>query len=118
METKWLSKLAGPATKWINWLVNDAKEWANWVADPTVAYFIYLGLLLPFVREDTRRVVIVIGIPFAFSAAYLWHRAHLAGLLPTNWFPPSRTIESERFLLKDANGKTRAVLTVTESGAG
>ena len=115
---KWLSRLADPAKNWITWLANPTKKCATWLVDPAAAYFIYLGLLLPFVREDTRGVVIIIGIPFAFSAAHLWHRAQLAGLLPVNWWPPSRTIEAERFLLKDTNGKTRAVLTVTDSGAG
>src|SRR5206468_326826 len=83
------------------------EKWLTWLISPGVLYFIYLGLLLPFVRDDSRPVVIVVGIPFAISAAYLWHRTQLAGILPRSW---------PHIVFYDANHQLRAMLDVVSEG--
>lgn len=92
------------------------KKWLIWMINPAVVYFIYLGLLMPFVSDEHEAIVIVVGVPFAISTAYLWQHAWLGGF-PRRTEPPlSGTVEASKFLLKDTDGRERAVLGVTDYG--
>jgi hypothetical protein len=92
------------------------KKWLTWLINPAVVYFIYLGLLMPFVNDEHEAVVIVLGVPFAISTAYLWQRTRLGGILRRPDPPLSGTVEADKFFLKDTSGRARAVLGVTDYG--
>lgn len=94
------------------------KKWLTWLINAAVVYFIYLGLIMPLSSEEHWSVVIVVGVPFAISTAYLWERTRLSGILRRTGPPLSGTVEGEKFLLKDTGGKVRAVLSVAEWGPG
>ncbi len=94
------------------------KKSLTWLINTAVVYFIYLGLLIPFLNEEHWAIVIVVGVPFAISTAYLWERTRLSGILLRTGLPHCGTVEAEKFLLKDSSGKTRAVLGVTDCGPG
>lgn len=95
----------------------NMKKWLTWIVNPGVVYFIYLGLLLPFLSGENQPVLFVIGIPFAIATAYLWQRARLAEIFLRATGRQNETVEAQRFLLKDSKGNTRGVFGINDYGA-
>ena len=39
-----------------------------------IVYFVYIGVVFPFVSRNKEEAVWVVGLPFALAVAYLWGR--------------------------------------------
>ena len=87
------------------------KRWLLRLINPMVTYFLYVGLLHPFVSGESRGVVVIVGVPFAVAVAYIWGQALRLGALRRLAAPG--TVQADRFIMQDASGRARAVLGIT-----
>jgi len=63
-----------PVRRFIGTLIKGGSAARGILFRSLIAYFVYVGLVFPFVSRRKEEAVWVVGIPFALAVAYIWGR--------------------------------------------